>query len=627
MWYYMLLPKILNMSLTAGIVVVLVLLARLPLKKAPKVFSYVLWAVVLFRLLCPVSFSSDFSLLGIFNSPNVTNGSITYVPADIVHAENPQVNLLFPGISQAINETLPQGDEQTVADPLEAPMAIATFLWLFGIAVMLTYSVVSVLLLKKRLKSARNTVGNIYEADNLKTPFVLGVIRPRIFIPTGLSVEEKSYIIRHEQTHIRRFDHIIKPFAFFVLSIHWFNPLVWIAFVVMGADMELSCDERVIKEMGGDIKKAYSVSLLSLATEKRIINGSPLAFGEGNVGGRIKNVLNYKKPALWIIAAAVIACIAVSVCLLSNPRARDDASRQHPYAEQLFENRTSYVGDNSAVAGIVNLLIFPADVAYDHIELQTASEPYGVEVYFRVTPEVEAAYDQAEPENIDVFRINACIMLSLIENADKITFRMDDGTENTVDLIFTREWAEGIVGIDLWKESGSVKRLDSLIMRINEHVENAYASAENISAEELPEGTFEPAEVVHLGHWVNVTPDYFLENNKDRTFVIKSGLFRDDLVTYRVLYELIDVGDNILTFGDAETISLDVSGYRDKAGWRVMTTSGGDTGYRIFRMDDDLWIGHWGWYGSNNDAWWCDYIFRVELEKGGGSAVTGQLPT
>lgn len=319
MWCYTMFPIILNMSLTAGIVIVLVLLARLPLKKAPRVFSYALWAVVLFRLLCPISFSTDFSLLGIFHSPAVTNGSITYIPADIVHTANPQVDLPFPDISQVINETLPQGDEQTVADPLEAPMAIATFLWLFGIAAMLIYSIVSVLILKNHLKSARNVEQNIYEADNLKTPFVLGIFKPRIFIPAGLTTEEKSYIIRHEQTHIRRLDHIIKPFAFMVLSLHWFNPLVWVAFVLMGTDMEISCDEKVIKEMGGEIKKPYAASLLSLATGKRILNGSPLAFGEGNVKGRIKNVLNYRKPTFWMIPVAVVAVIALGIGLMVNP--------------------------------------------------------------------------------------------------------------------------------------------------------------------------------------------------------------------------------------------------------------------------------------------------------------------
>jgi hypothetical protein len=190
---------------------------------------------------------------------------------------------------------------------------------------------------------------------------------------------------------------------------------------------------------------------------KRFIKRSPLAFGEGNVGGRIKNVLNYKKPAFWIIAVAVIVCIAASVCLLSNPKGVNDTSNERQYAERLFEYRTPYVGDNSAVANIVRLLSFPPGVDYDHIELQTASEPYGVDVYFNVTPEVKAFYDNdsPEPDKMKTFRVNACIMLSLIKNAYKITFCLDDGTENTAGFIFTREWAESIVGADLWDDSSS----------------------------------------------------------------------------------------------------------------------------------------------------------------------------
>jgi hypothetical protein len=206
------------------------------------------------------------------------------------------------------------------ASPLQIYIQIGKYIWILGIAAMLLYSIISILLLKHRLKGARNIEGRIYEVDNLKTPFALGVFKPRIYVPAGLDMNENSYIIRHEQTHIRRFDHIIKPFSFLVLSIHWFNPLVWIAFVLMGADMELSCDERVIKEMGSEIKRAYSVSLLSFATGKRIINGSPLAFGEGSVGGRIKNVLNYKRPAFWVTAAAIIIAAAVGIGLLANPR-------------------------------------------------------------------------------------------------------------------------------------------------------------------------------------------------------------------------------------------------------------------------------------------------------------------
>lgn len=357
MWMYTLLPKVLNMSLTAGIVIIIVLLARIPLKKAPKIFSYMLWAVVLFRLVCPVSFSSGLSLVGLFQTPAASNGSIDYIPSDIVHTEYPQVALPVPGLNEIINESLPQGEEQLAADPLELPMAAATMLWLCGIAAMLIYSGISLFSLRRRLvgavclhkttqlsavssdagshangersigylynrtgKSDRNalTYENVYLADHIPTPFVIGLIHPRIFVPSTLSEQELSYVILHEQTHIRRLDHIVKMIAFLVLAVHWFNPLVWAAFLVCMKDMEMSCDERVLKEMGDRIKADYSATLLSLSTGRRLINGSPLAFGEGNIKGRIKNVLNFKKPTVWVTAVSIVLVVSLTIGLAAN---------------------------------------------------------------------------------------------------------------------------------------------------------------------------------------------------------------------------------------------------------------------------------------------------------------------
>jgi beta-lactamase regulating signal transducer with metallopeptidase domain len=296
MWCYTLFPKILNMSLTAGIVIVLVLLTRLLLKKAPKIFSYALWAVVLFRLLCPISFSSDFSLLGIFHAPAVTNGSIAYIPADIVHTANPQVDLPLPGVSEIVNESLPQSAEQTVADPLEAPMAIATLLWIGGIAAMLIYSAVSLLSLRRKLVGAVRLRGNIYLADHIASPFVIGVLRPKIYLPSALSGREQEYIILHEQTHIRRLDHIVKLVAFLALALHWFNPLVWAAFILSNKDMEMSCDESVMGHMDTDIRREYSASLLSLATGRKIISGIPLAFGRTILRAELRMCSATKNP-------------------------------------------------------------------------------------------------------------------------------------------------------------------------------------------------------------------------------------------------------------------------------------------------------------------------------------------
>lgn len=283
MWWYRLLPAILNMSLAGGIAVVFVILARIPLRKSPKIFSYALWAVVLFRLVCPVSFSSVFSVMGLLRVPAPENGRILFIPVDIVHTEYPQADLPLHGINEAIDTSLPQGAEQLAADPLEAPVTIATMIWFAGMAMMLAYSVASLLKLRRALTGAVRFRDNIFLADHIPTPFVLGVLRPRIYIPSSLPEKEHDCVILHEQIHIRRLDHIVKIVAFAVLTMHWFNPLVWAAFILCMKDMEMSCDERVLREMGEDVRVRYSESLLSLSAGRRIFGGSPLAFGEGSI--------------------------------------------------------------------------------------------------------------------------------------------------------------------------------------------------------------------------------------------------------------------------------------------------------------------------------------------------------
>ena len=323
MAFYTFLPKILNMSVTASVAIVFVLLLRLLLKKAPKVISYALWAVVLIRLLCPVSIESGLSLFDLFDTPTVDmtehSSAVEYIPSNIVHTEFPEVVLPVPGVGEAITEVLPQGEEQIRADPLEGPIFIATYVWWGGILVMAIYGIVTYLRLRRRLITASPLRDNIYLADDIDSPFVMGLFRPKIYLPSAMEEREQSYILLHEQHHIRRLDHVVKALAFAALCIHWFNPLVWVAFILSGKDMEMSCDEAVVRKLGTQIRADYTASLLSLATGKRIIAGMPLAFGEGNTKGRIKNLANWKKPAFWVVLVAVIACIVLAVCLLTNP--------------------------------------------------------------------------------------------------------------------------------------------------------------------------------------------------------------------------------------------------------------------------------------------------------------------
>lgn len=310
--------KVLNMSITASYVILFVMIARLFLKKAPKIFSYTLWAVVLFRLLCPFSFSSAFSFL---KAIAPSSGKMDYIPSDVGMMVHPRIETGLGNVDSAINSSLPAAMTYASANPMQIIMFILSVIWVLGVLILVIYSVLSNFLLKQKVSTAMLFKDNIFESENIATPFVLGIISPKIYLPVGLSETEKSFILRHEQIHIRRFDYLIKPFAFLVLCIHWFNPLVWISFVLMSRDMEMSCDEQVIKELGTEIKKDYSASLLSLAVNRKVISGSPLSFGETGVKGRIKNVLNYQRPALWVIVAGVIVVAAMGMGLTSNPNA------------------------------------------------------------------------------------------------------------------------------------------------------------------------------------------------------------------------------------------------------------------------------------------------------------------
>ena len=337
---YELLPILFNMTVTAGVVILAVLLVRFILKKlgAPAAVSYALWAVVLFRLLCPVSVTAPVSLLGVLDAPTAATESgastIEYVPREIVHMENPTVELPVPVVGDAFSAVLPQGEEQLRADPLEAPVALLAMVWLAGLLVLVLYSVLSYLKLRVRLLGAVPLEGNIRLADHITSPFVMGLFRPKIYLPSGLAEHEREYIILHERHHIRRLDHVVKILAFAALCIHWFNPLVWLAFYLSGQDMEMSCDEAVVKKLGEGIRADYSASLLSLATGRRILSAMPLAFGEGNTGRRIKNLAKWKKPAVWITVVAVILCAAVIVLCAVNGGESTDGGTADQQTEQ-----------------------------------------------------------------------------------------------------------------------------------------------------------------------------------------------------------------------------------------------------------------------------------------------------
>ena len=321
-------------SLQASVVILVVILMRLVLRKlgAPTVVSYALWAVVLFRLLCPVSIQSGVGVIpekiahvpqeqAVWISGDVALNSGTVVPVDL-----PEDSADWTYFEYEI-------PKETICR--EILLSVPGMLWLAGMAALVVYSMVAYFRLRRRLVGAVPLEGNIRLADHIASPFVMGLFRPKIYLPSGLAESEREYILLHEQTHIRRLDHMVKILAFIALCIHWFNPLVWLGFFLSGQDMEMSCDEAVVKKLGEGIRADYSASLLNLSTGRAVIAATPLAFGEGDTKGRIKNLAKWKKPAVWITVVAVILCAAVIVFCATN--AKDSGSADSGGAGQQTE--------------------------------------------------------------------------------------------------------------------------------------------------------------------------------------------------------------------------------------------------------------------------------------------------
>lgn len=319
--------RVLNMSLTASLAVLAVLFLRFCLKRQPKVYSYALWAVVLFRLLCPVSFSLPVSFLGFLRDVPVRGGELTYIPEEIGLMREPEVYLPGAAVSRAVSGSLPRGEEFASANPLQIWLFLAAAVWLLCAAVMLLYGAVSYCRLRYRLRPAVSEGNRVYTLKQLEMPFVCGLLQPRIYLPEDLDGEEREFVLLHERIHIRRWDHVTRTLGYAALCLHWFNPLVWLAWRLSARDMERSCDEAVIGRLGQEKRKAYSRSLLAFAAGGRRAAGMPLAFGEGDTGSRIRNVLRYRKPAFAAACAVTLLCAVLAVVLLVNPGASgSDAS-------------------------------------------------------------------------------------------------------------------------------------------------------------------------------------------------------------------------------------------------------------------------------------------------------------
>lgn len=320
--------SLLNTSITAGYLVIAVMLLRPLLKKAPKYIRCILWGLVGLRLILPFSFESVLSLIP---SAQPIPPEIVTSPAPVIHSG---ISFVNSAVNPVISQSFAPAPEASV-NPMQVVMAVAWNVWLLGVIAMVLYSVISFVLLKRKLREAVQDGGNVWVCDRVSSPFLLGLFRPRIYLPSALAEGDRQYVLAHENAHIRRKDHWWKPLGFLLLTVYWFNPLMWVAYIFLCRDVEFACDEKVIKELGTDCKCAYSEALINCSMPRRMISACPVAFGEDGVKGRIKSVLNYKKPAFWIILIALILCIVVAVCFLTNPP-EDEQSGKIPANEYRF---------------------------------------------------------------------------------------------------------------------------------------------------------------------------------------------------------------------------------------------------------------------------------------------------
>lgn len=439
--------SVLEISWQAGLIALAVMAVRPLLRRAPRRAVCMLWLLVALRLLLPARLTVE-------------------SPVSLQQPESPPI--------QAYQELRQQEKVYVSAPPeqrleMAGPAAAQGFalldqlpaIWLTGVGCMALYMALSLLRMRWRLRAAPRIQDNVYRCTDWSTPFVLGVLAPRIYVPETVSEQDFPQVLAHERSHIRRWDHVWKPLAFLLLAVNWFNPVLWAAYVLLGRDMERACDEMVLKNATPAQRAAYSRALVACAAQPKMAAVCPLAFGEVAVKERVKNVLNYKKPALWAVILLVVAAAIIGACLLTKPGYKNVGTLD---AEKLFALRTEYVGDNAAVSGILDALGFRAagaagdGQAYTYsFEVETASEPYGVVVRY--------AFAGALPQRTEDWDRQMAqrgyIALALIDNAEWLRWE-DVGAEGETPVSGT-VYAGDYVAADYNAVRGSAAGLQALM--------------------------------------------------------------------------------------------------------------------------------------------------------------------
>ncbi len=505
-WLENVFMQILNMSITAGYCMIAVLLLRLVFQKAPRKYLYALWLVVAFRLICPVSLSTELSLFNmgmlLLSAPAEEVGAMEYIALSEEGAVIEGVNTGNVAANVFVNQQLPHAIHTMTGYSMEkllrAVFPYLAYLWAAGVAAFLIYYVVSAWRLRRKVRWAVRTeedddiqqyfasqkhfgvhTAEVYECDELTSPFAMGALHPRIYLPCHLEGRQRQMILLHEQYHIHRKDHLVKLLAFFLLAVYWFHPLVWAAWFGMCRDMEMSCDEKVLELLGEEHKKEYSLTLLAFAAEGRSENRMPLGFGEHDVKSRIRHALSFQRPAFWVGVLAVAVIIVVLVVFGTNGKGNELPETEDrielEYSEEallLYESRNPYVGDISADGEVIGAIreCLPefAEVQAYKTELQTSEEPYQfhfiLEEAAEDSPKLDPRLEAALTERMVPA---ATLMLTLVDNLGEVAWScwVEQGISNTYSLvIWNLEQAESYYGIkDLKEYSASPEKMQELL--------------------------------------------------------------------------------------------------------------------------------------------------------------------
>lgn len=477
---FRILPQIINMTLAASCAGCVVLLLRAVLRKVPSGYFYALWIIVFLRFLCPFTLESAVSLIP------VRQDAVTY--KSIVAAG---INA-YTGVSAALPadsviRTIPAAAGQMGMDYGNLLVGGFTAVWLTGMLVFLAVALRSWLRLKKQVTEAvllfseGKGQARVYESPQIASPFLLGFVRPAVYLPAGMKEKEKQHVLAHEYRHIRRRDYLLKPVCFLAVMLHWFNPLAWLFFRYMTEDMERSCDDSVLRNMTAQERAGYAQTLLRLGLRN---NGFgymlPAAFGESNTKKRITHILNFRKPSGWLCAAALLLVAAAGVMLLTSPAARKGGAQEEESTQEestvtagplegealaagLSDNRNPYIGDHIRDAALFGMLPVPEVLEYRKMELQTTQEPYELIMVYRLR-------ENAEMPGKEWSFSNAALLFASIENAGKISYAVEKGAEE-YRITYDRGEAEAVFG-PLYAYSADTEKMAELQGLLSAYLEN-----------------------------------------------------------------------------------------------------------------------------------------------------------